>query len=160
VDFIDELLAVIRSLNEQEVEYVLIGGAALNVHGLIRTTEDLDLFIAPTADNIARTRRALHAVWNDPDIELITTEDLLGEYPAVRYGPPSGAIYLDILTRLGDLASFDDLQSEIVELNGVPVCVATPRTLFRLKRDTVRPIDKADAEALRQAFDLGDDDVD
>lgn len=87
-------------------------------------------------------RRALHAVWNDPDIELIATEDPLGEYPAVRYGPPSGAIYLDVLTRLGDLASFDDLQSEIVELSGVPVRVATPRTLFRLKRDTVRPIDK------------------
>lgn len=158
--FVDELLAVIHSLNDQGVDYVLIGGAALNVHGLIRTTEDLDLVIAPTSENVERLRRALRAVWSDPDIDLISTDDLLGDYPAIRYGPPSGTIYLDILTRLGELVSFEDLESELVELSGVPVRVATPRSLYRLKRDTVRPIDKADAEALRQVFDLGDDDAD
>lgn len=158
--FVDELLAVIHSLNDQGVDYVLIGGAALNVHGLIRTTEDLDLVIAPTSENVERLRRALCAVWSDPDIDLISTDDLLGDYPAIRYGPPSGTIYLDILTRLGELVSFEDLESELVELSGVPVRVATPRSLYRLKRDTVRPIDKADAEALRQVFDLGDDDAD
>jgi hypothetical protein len=36
------------------------------------------------------------------------------------------------------------------------VRVATPRMLYRMKRHTVRPIDRADAEALREKFDLGD----
>jgi len=35
--------------------------------------------------------------------------------------------------------------------------VATPRTLYRLKRDTVRPIDRADAQALREMFDIDED---
>jgi len=35
---------------------------------------------------------------------------------------------------------------------GVRVCLATPRQLYEMKRDTVRPQDRADAEALREAF--------
>jgi len=35
--------------------------------------------------------------------------------------------------------------------------VATPRMLFRMKKDTVRPQDRLDAEALRQAFELKDE---
>ena len=53
---------------------------------------------------------------------------------------------------------FSDLQAQEKEIEGVLVRVATPRTLYRMKRDTVRPIDKADAMALRSAFNLGEDD--
>jgi hypothetical protein len=36
------------------------------------------------------------------------------------------------------------------------VRVATPETLFRMKKDTVRPQNRADAERIRQAFDIED----
>ena len=36
----------------------------------------------------------------------ISSADLLGEYPAVRYYPPTGDLYFDILTRLGEMSSF------------------------------------------------------
>ena len=135
-------------------EYVLIGGAALNVHGLIRATQDVDLFIAPNEDNIARLRDALRGLWDDPCIDEITAEDLCGDYPAVRYGPPNGELFVDILSRLGECFSYSDLESEIIDLDGVHVNVATPQTLFEMKKDTVRPIDKADAKALWETFDL------
>jgi hypothetical protein len=35
--------------------------------------------------------------------------------------------------------------------------MATPKALYELKRGTVRPLDRQDAEALRQEFDLGED---
>mgnify|MGYP003576340328 CR=1 FL=1 len=91
------------------------------------------------------------------ELEEITADDLCGEYPAVRYGPPAGALYLDILTRLGEATSFSDLEVEEIEIDGVRVRVATPRTLYRMKKDTVRPIDHADAAALRAAFEIEDD---
>ena len=47
----------------------------------------------------------------DPTIEEISTADLLGEYPAVRYYPPSGDLYFDIMTRLGTAASYDSVKS-------------------------------------------------
>ncbi len=123
----------------------------------MRATEDLDLFVRPTPENIDKLRHALRQVWADPEIEHITTEDLCGEYPAVRYGPPEGALYLDILTRIGERATFDDLEVETRDVEGAPVHVVSPRTLYWLKKDTVRPIDKADALALARAFDLGDE---
>jgi hypothetical protein len=157
VDVLDEALRVIASLNEAHVDYVVVGGVALNLHGLIRATEDLDIFVRPDAENIERLRRALRNVWSDPDIDQITAEDLCGEYPAVRYGPPEGALYLDILTRLGEATLFVDLEAEDKEIEGVRVRVATPRTLYRMKKDTVRPIDRADAIALRSAFEIDDE---
>ncbi len=75
----------------------------------------------------------------------------------MRYGPPSGTLYLDILTRLGEATAFVDLVAEDKEIAGVVVRVATPRTLYRMKRGTVRPIDQADASALRAAFGLSDE---
>ncbi len=153
-DILDKTLEVIARLNDEEVEYVVIGGVALNLHGLVRATEDLDVFVRPQSDNIAALRRALRRVWDDPEIEQITAEDLCGSYPAVRYGPPDGSLPLDILTRLGELARFDDLEYEVVEVEGVAIRVATPKTLLWLKAHTIRPQDHADAAALRIAFDF------
>lgn len=154
---LDEVLQVVQAFNDEGVDYVVVGGVAVNLHGLVRATEDLDVFVRPDADNIARLRRALRSVWDDPDIQKITAEDLCGDYPAVRYGPPSEAFYLDILTRLGEATRFSDLEVEEKKVGSVRVVLATPRTLYRMKKDTVRPIDHADAAALREAFDLEED---
>jgi hypothetical protein len=157
VDALDDAVRVIASLNDANVDYVVVGGVALNLHGLVRATEDLDIFVRPDPDNIDRLRDALRRVWNDPDIDQITADDLCGDYPAVRYGPPEGTLYLDILTRLGEATAFDDLEVEVKNAQGVPVRLATPRTLYRMKKDTVRPIDHSDANALRVAFELDED---
>lgn len=157
MDFVETMLTLIRSLNEAGVQYVLIGGAALNVHGLIRATEDVDLVIAPTAENVERLKRALHAVWDDPSIDEIDADELCGDYPALRYGPPDGPLYIDVMTRLGEVVKWTSLQSEEVVIDDVPIVVATPETLFRLKKDTVRPRDWADARALADAFGFEED---
>jgi hypothetical protein len=154
-DLLDKTLEVISRLNDEGVEYVVIGGVAMNLHGLVRATEDLDVFVRATEENVAALRRALHRVWDDPEIERITSEDLCGDYPAVRYGPPDDSLPLDILTRLGELARFEEIEHELVELEGVTVRVATPKALHRLKSGTVRPQDHVDAAALVAVF--GDD---
>ena len=157
MEFVEEFLRLIRNLNANGVSYVLVGGVAMNVHGLVRATEDIDLFIEPNAANIERLRAALHATWIDPSIDEITAEDLCGEYPAIRYGPPSGTLYLDLITRLGEATQYSDVQFETVRVQNEDVRVATPQTLHRMKRNTVRPIDEADAAALRRVFKIKDE---
>lgn len=154
----DEMLRALRAFESEGLEYVLVGATAMGFQGLIRATEDVDLFVRATPENIERLRRALRTAYaGDPNIDEIRDVDLLGDYPAVRCYPPSGDLFFDIMTRLGEAASFDAVESEMKEIEGVCVCVATPAALYRLKRDTVRPLDRRDAQALRQRFNLKED---
>lgn len=148
---------VLAAFEREGVRYVVFGGVALNLQGLARATQDLDVFIAADEENIERLKVALKSVFNDPHIDEISSEDLLGDYPAVQYVPPFGAFHLDILTRLGEAYSFDQLESERVEFGGLRVSVVTPQTLYRMKKSTVRPQDWGDAARLRQRFELEDD---
>src|SRR5262245_41163990 len=154
----EEVIRVLRAFETSGLEYVLIGAAAMGFHGLVRATEDLDLFIKATPENIERLRSALRQAYNDdPQVDDISAVDLLGEYPAVRYFPPTGDLYFDVLTRLGEAASFETVDAEIKEVQGTKVRIATPLALYRMKKGTVREKDHVDAAALRERFDLKDE---
>lgn len=145
---------VLSALEAAGVKYVVFGAAALNLHGLPRFTEDLDIFVAPEKENIERLRQALHSVFDDPHIDEITAEDLLGEYTTIQYVPPEGPFHIDILTKLGEVFRFENLESQRLDFDGIPVTVVTPRMLYRMKKDTVRAKDRGDAEALKRRFHL------
>lgn len=143
---------VLAALEREGVQYVVFGAVALALHGLPRATEDLDIFVAPEAENIERLKAALRSVFEDPCIDEITAEDLLGEYPAVQYVPPTENFHVDILTRLGELYDFAGLASERVDFGGVSVTVVTPEMLHRMKKGTIRPKDWGDAQRIASRF--------
>ncbi len=86
----DPVVRVLGALERERVRYAVFGAVAVNVHGLPRFTEDLDIFVAPERENIEALKRALHSVFADPSIDEITADDLLGDYPAIQYVPPEG----------------------------------------------------------------------
>lgn len=152
----EEAMAILGALEREGVSYVLVGSMGMAAHGLVRATRDLDLFVDPSEENIQRLRRALHSLFDDPSVEQITAEDLGGAYPAVQYTPPDGRFSIDILSRLGEAFRFEDLERTTADIAGVKVTVATPRMLYRMKRDTVRPQDRADAAWIAEQFGLGE----
>ena len=93
----------------------------------------------------------------DPAIDEISTEELIGDDPAVPYVPPEGEFHVDILTRLGEAFRWDDLEVQRAPFEGLLVTVVTPAMLHRMKKDTLRMKDRADAEDLRRKFKLGGD---
>jgi hypothetical protein len=145
---------VIRALATHGVLYKIIGGVALNLQGIPRTTQDLDLFVSPDEENVQKLIRALKDVFNDPELDLISAEDLQGDYPAIRYVPPQGSFCIDILSRLGQMYSYEDVEAEIKIFEGLEMVVATPRMLYAMKKDTVRPQDRADALRLKNDFEI------
>ena len=58
------------------MRFKIVGGVALNLVGLPRATQDLDIFVDPTAENVAQLRQALHDVFEDPSIDEISADDL------------------------------------------------------------------------------------
>lgn len=152
----DVTRAVLTELEREGVRYAVFGAVALNLHGIPRATEDLDIFIAPDRENVAALKRALTSVFHDPEIEQITADDLLGDYPAIQYAPPTGRFWIDVLTRLGELYSYANLETERLDFDGLMISVVTPRMLYTMKKGTVRPKDWGDAERIARRFKLGE----
>ena len=143
-----DFLLVLKALDDHNVDYVLIGGVAVILHGLERLTRDIDLFIKMIPKNIENIRKALTSVFNDTSIEEITLTELQ-DYPVIRYGTPNG-FYIDIMTRLGEAVSFEDLEYEIIKYHGVKIKIATPEILYNLKKDSLRDKDKIDVQFLKE----------
>jgi hypothetical protein len=156
---IDEAREVLTALAAEGVEFVLIGSMAMAAQGLPRATHDMDFFVSPRKENIEKLKRALRTLFDDPNVDEIDAAELAGDYPAVEYVPPHARFSMDILTRLGEAFRYEDLVagSEVILLGDLPVRVATPRMLYQMKKDTVRPQDRADAARIRAAFDLEGD---
>jgi hypothetical protein len=149
----ETIRALFAALRDESVDYVLVGAVAMDVLGIGRLTEGIDLFVRPTPDNVDRLRCALRRVWHDPSIDEITAADLAGDYPAVQYVAPDGTP-IDLLARFGTAFQFADIEATVFSYGDVDVKVATPTTLYRMKRDTARLQDKADAHALKAKFGL------
>jgi len=126
----------------------------MNLHGITRATQDVDIVVKLNEKNVERLRKALRSVWDDPSIEEIQYSDLAGDYPAITYGPPDEAFGIDIVARFGEAFRYENLQAESRVWQGARVYVATPGTLHRMKKDTVRPVDRTDAALLRERFGL------
>ena len=152
-----EAMRILEAFERHRVDYVLVGSMAMAAQGLVRATRDMDVFVDPTEANIARLRTALRDVFADPEIDAISASDLGGEYPAIQYAPPDTDYWLDILARLGEATAYDDVDYESLRIGEVTIRVATPRMLYRMKRDTVRQQDRLDAQVLKDRFALEDE---
>ena len=62
--------AVARALNDAGVRYLVAGGVAVNAHGYLRYTQDLDLVLALDPANIARAFEALERLGYKPLVPI------------------------------------------------------------------------------------------
>ena len=152
-----DVMRILSAFERHRVAYVLVGSMAMAAQGIVRATRDMDVFVSPDEANVANLRAALREVFDDPSIDEISAADLAADYPAIQYVPPAAAYWIDVLARLGDAFTYGDIEHEILRVEGVSIRVATPRMLYRMKRDTVRPQDRVDAQVLKQRFDLKED---
>ena len=141
--FHSKVLRITDALEEFQVQYVVVGGVAIIMHGNSRFTEDVDLFVKNTPENVEKLQRALQVVYPDDEyIKEITTDELT-DYPVIRYGTPD-LFYIDVIDRIGTMFTFDDIESEVVNYEDHTVRIATAETLYKMKKDTLRLKDKMD----------------
>ncbi len=143
---VEKFLELLKSLESHNVEYILIGGMAINLHGFARNTEDVDLFIKPTEKNVSNLKKALYNVFEEDDIFEISFEDI-EKYAVIRYGTGYD-FYIDLISKIGEKFKYSDLSYEIKKIDDVKIRVADVRTLYKLKENTFREIDRLDLKFL------------
>lgn len=155
---------LLRTLADHEVDYVLIGGVALQAYGHVRTTLDLDLIAAWNPENMRRLAAALKEL----DAQLRGVDaDLLG----IDLGDPqqlqAGGNFM-LTTRHGDLdvfaveqtagapRSFDQLRDRAVsvEVFGTTVKIAHAEDLIRMKLAASQFRDRPEAKREQDLDDI------
>jgi predicted nucleotidyltransferase len=139
-DFVD-LCGV---LNRHGVRYLVMGGWAAIVHGLPRTTQDVDVFIPPDPENTRRLIEALSTIGFGTAREL-TPEMILNRFIFMF----ADQIRVDLFVKPWGLPCFEDVErrKRVVELKGIPVPVVSIDDLIASKR-TDRAQDIEDVKAL------------
>ena len=150
--------AILRVLLDHGVEFIVIGGLAVQTHGHLRTTTDLDLVPAPDLLNLSRLSEALAAL----------AASLLGGDEAGDAGDPHllrRAALVSLTTDHGRLdllnvgladglpRTYEELRGRAVEvdLDGRTVAVAGLDDLIRMKRVAGREVDLSDIGALTRS---------
>lgn len=154
-DLYSKFLELAKELKNQQVEYVLIGGMAINLHGFARNTEDIDLFVQPNDLNIEKLRTTLYNVFHDEQLEEITINEL-EKYSVIRYGSEFG-FFIDIITRIGEKFNYEDLGWNEMKIDNCFIRVADVETLYKLKEKTYREIDAMDLRFLRMKIENKND---
>src|SRR5438094_8905765 len=134
-----DLLALCRALNHQGARYIVIGGFAINHHGFIRATEDIDILVDVDLENQRRIKKALETLPDKAILEL--GDDDFRDYTVIRV---SDDILVDVMTTACGIdfkAASDSI--EVGEIEGVRIPFATLELLLRMKQ-TYRENDVAD----------------
>jgi hypothetical protein len=149
------------ALDRHRVDYVVIGGLAVSLHGIERATMDIDVTVAMTPDNLAALIEAARELGMQPVLP-IALETLADTAQLARWHqernmevfalrpPGHGGVTVDIL--LFPPVDFAGLSQRAWEfrVRDTPVIVAGIDDLIALKQAVGRPIDLSDIEHLKR----------
>jgi hypothetical protein len=127
----------LKLLNSENVDYLLVGGYAVGVHGYPRSTADLDVWVAVGEENAARLGRVLEQFGFSS--KSVLTADLLREGRILRMGVPP--LRIEIMTQASGVsfpecyaarvvASIDGIEVNVIDLDHLKV---NKRAAGRLK---------------------------
>ncbi len=144
---------LLRHLVRRGVDFVVVGGIAMVIHGSARLTQDLDICFATDDANLsvlgaalsevgARLRGIAEEVPFVPDARAL--RQLSIATLETRYGP------LDLLRQPGGAPPYEELRRHAtrIEIDGMAVLVASLDDLAAMKRAADRPKDRLDLEEI------------
>ena len=145
---------ILQALAGHAVEYVLVGGLAVQTHGHVRTTVDIDIFPCPERSNLARLADALNAlharVLNPASVGARVDAAMLPRATLWQFTTPHGAI--DVLHDAPGAPPYEELRRRALEvrLGDMNIAVAGRDDLINMKRASARPVDLEDIAALTE----------
>lgn len=144
----------IELLNDQAVEYLIIGGYAVNFHGYPRYTKDIDIWIHPTLPNI---KKLISVISNFGFDSLgLKEEDFQNPENIIQLG--RAPYRIDLLTDVDGIIFEDCFQrKENFLLAGTSINFLSIQDLIKAKKTSGRAQDLADAEQLEKIKEEGNE---
>jgi len=147
--------AILRALSDGRVQFVLIGGVAVGMHGAVRATKDVDIVPSPDRENLER----LAAVVRGVDGRQIGVDtEFLPHQPTDPDGLEAGGSFqlatvhgqLDILQEGGAIPAYQELADAALETTyeGMGLHYCSREHLIAMKRRAARPLDLRDLDEL------------
>ncbi len=143
---------ILVALAEHDVDYVIVGGLAVQTHGHVRTTIDIDIYPRPTPTNLARLADALNALGAEvlnPQGEGVQIDArTLPRATLWQFATKYGAI--DVLHDAPGAPPYEQLRARALKLTlgKLELAVAGLDDLISMKRASALPVDLEDLAAL------------
>ncbi|WP_316808763.1 DUF6036 family nucleotidyltransferase [Pedobacter agri] len=100
--FDDEILKLWRSLLNNEVSFIMIGGVATNLHGFHRTTDDIDIWIKDNLEN----RKKLRSAFKDYGLGDMKSLETIQFIPGWTDFYLDNSLRMDIMTSVKGLEEY------------------------------------------------------
>jgi hypothetical protein len=143
---------ILRALAEHRVDYVLIGGLAVQTYSDRRTNNDADIVPAPDPANLERLAAALRSLGArvlSPGYENAEIDArMLAEATIWQFTTRDGGV--DVIHEVPGGGPYEELRQRVldVKLGDIEVPVVGLDDLVRMKLARGRPVDLADVAAL------------
>ncbi|HUO07415.1 MAG TPA: hypothetical protein VM008_03875 [Phycisphaerae bacterium] len=157
------IATIVQTMNDAGVKYLLVGGLAVNAHGYLRLTVDVDLILQFEPTNLLAGIRVLKALGYTPKIP-VPIEDFADEAMRRSWREEKGAKVFalrsdvhpetDIDVFITDPLGFDAAYDRRISMEvaaGISATICAYDDLVTLKQSAGRPKDLLDLEQLRKA---------
>lgn len=152
---------IFRTLNRSHVRYIVVGGVAVNLHGIARATMDLDLIVALDTENILKFAKAMEQLGFKPKVP-VASSDFANPDNRRRWKEEKGMIVFSFYHPNDLMAVVDVFVDEPMPFKEMyrrkkmkfgfdtQIPIASVEDLVVLKKRAGRPKDMFDLSALRE----------
>jgi predicted nucleotidyltransferase len=158
----DSVVAIVESLNENGVQYLIVGGLAVVAHGYVRFTADVDLLLSVDPDNLKRAVEALKALAYRPRAP-VPFDDFLNPSKRLEWSREKNMTVFSLFSDAHPATEVDLFLEPPIDFNaaytravrqevdsGLPATFCSLDDLIELKTVAGRPEDLADIENLKK----------
>jgi predicted nucleotidyltransferase len=152
---------IFRELNRRKIDYVVVGGVAVVMHGVVRLTADLDLMVHLDKKNLTKIVEVMNELGYKPKVPVKAETFIDPENRRIWieeknmkvfsfYHPKKGIMLIDIF--VNEPVPYDKIRKNAVELKMGNLVIPTVsiEDLIKLKEISGRPQDIADLDALKR----------
>lgn len=156
---------IFQRLQEENFEYLVVGGIAVNLHGYVRATVDLDIMILLSEENIKKFVKVIKSMGYKPKVP-VELEDFISKENRKKwveeknmkvfsvYNPKNESEHVDILVQ-HNLDFLEAYKKRVVyDVESINIPVASIPDLVKLKELADRVIDRSDILALKKIMKL------